>query len=55
MSLARPGAAFETDSDLEEYYKPIPSYEGYHRYDPKFEWSVEEEKKVVRKVGAVTP
>lgn len=35
------------DADL---YKPIESYEGYHRYDPDFEWEPAEEKRVVRKV-----
>lgn len=37
-------------SSLEEYYAPIDSYEGRHRYDPKFEWDPKEEKRVVRKV-----
>ncbi|KAK5116078.1 hypothetical protein LTR85_009360 [Meristemomyces frigidus] len=40
---------FDTDS-LEEYYKPIDSYEGIHRYDPEFQWTPAEEKKVVRKI-----
>ncbi|KAK4555704.1 hypothetical protein LTR86_007457 [Recurvomyces mirabilis] len=40
---------FETES-LEEYYKPIDSYEGAHRYDPKFEWTTAEEKRLVRKI-----
>ena len=35
----------------EEFYKPIEKYEGYHRYDPYFEWEPKEEKKVVRKVS----
>jgi hypothetical protein len=34
--LTKQGATFETESGLEEYYKPIPSYEGYHRYDPEY-------------------
>ena len=41
---------WETDS-LDSYYKPIDSYEGAHRYDPDFEWTPAEEKKVVRKVS----
>lgn len=49
--LTNHGATFETDAELEEFYKPIPSYEGYHRYDPGFQWEEPEEKKVVRKVG----
>jgi hypothetical protein len=36
-------AAFDTDSVLEEHYKPIESYEDYHRYHPKYTWSHEEE------------
>lgn len=43
-------AAFDTDSTLEEHYKPIPEYEGFHRYDPSYTWSQEEEQKIVRKV-----
>lgn len=42
--------AFDTDSNLEEYYKPIEKYEGYHRYDPDYSWTYEEEKSIVRKV-----
>jgi hypothetical protein len=33
-----------------EFYRPIDSYEGRHRYDPSFEWTAKEEKKLVRKV-----
>src|SRR4051794_17057563 len=49
----RKGPAHETfaTAGLDSYYKPIPSYEGAHRYDPEFVWEPEEEKKVVRKVG----
>lgn len=43
-------ATFETEAELEEYYKPIPSYEGYHRYDPQYRWSPDDEKRIVRKV-----
>jgi hypothetical protein len=41
---------FETES-LESYYKPIDKYEGRHRYDPEFEWTAAEEKRVVRKAS----
>lgn len=41
--------AFDTTEDP-RYYKPIPEYEGYHRWDPEFEWTEEEEKAVVKKV-----
>ena len=34
----------------EEFYAPIDSYEGRHRYDPEFQWDPKEEKRVVRKV-----
>jgi hypothetical protein len=47
-------AAFDNDSLLEEHYKPIESYEGYHRYDPQYTWTHEEEKKVIRKVNSST-
>lgn len=32
-------------------YKPIPEYEGAHRYDPHFEWTENEEKRLVRRVS----
>lgn len=41
---------FANDS-LESFYKPIETYEGYHRFDPDFQWEPKEEKKLVRKVG----
>ena len=43
------GAVFETTEDV-RYYKPIPTYEGFHRWDPDFEWEEHEEKKIVRQV-----
>lgn len=33
------------------FYRPIDSYEGLHRWDPNFQWTEQEEKKIVRKVG----
>jgi len=44
-------SAFDTES-FESHYKPIESYEGYHRWDPKFQWEAKEEKKLVRKVSS---
>ena len=41
---------FDNDS-LESYYKPIEAFEGSHRFDPKFEWDKQEEKRIVRKVS----
>ncbi|KAF9892835.1 hypothetical protein FE257_000424 [Aspergillus nanangensis] len=41
--------AFDTSEDP-RYYKPIPSYEGIHRWDPEFEWTEQEEKRVLRKI-----
>ena len=40
---------FERFGD-ESFYTPIDSYEGRHRFDPKFEWEPHEERKLVRKV-----
>ena len=40
----------DSNDSLSQYYAPIESYEGRHRYDPKFEWTPKEEKRVVRKV-----
>ncbi|KAF2224753.1 major facilitator superfamily domain-containing protein [Elsinoe ampelina] len=45
----RSGNAFATES-LEDFHKPIASYEGLHRYDPSFSWEPIEEKKLVRKI-----
>ena len=33
------------------FYRPIDSYEGLHRWDPDFQWTEKEEKRIVRKVG----
>ena len=41
--------AFDTSEDP-RHYKPIPEYEGAHRWDPDFEWTEDEEKAIVRKV-----
>lgn len=43
-------AATYMTADAVRFYKPIPSYEGYHRWDPYFEWEEKEEKRLVRKV-----
>lgn len=41
--------AFVGGSSLKAY-EPIQEYEGRHRYDPKAQWTEEEEKKLVRKL-----
>ncbi|KAL2865736.1 putative transporter [Aspergillus lucknowensis] len=41
--------AFDTTEDP-RFYKPIPEYEGIHRWDPEFDWTEEEEKRLVRKI-----
>lgn len=33
-------------------YKPIENYEGAHRYDPHYQWTEGEEKRLVRRVSA---
>ena len=33
-----------------EIYKPDESYEGFHRFDPSFVWTKEEEKALVKRV-----
>jgi hypothetical protein len=33
------------------FYEPIPEYEGRHRWDPRAEWTEQEEKQLVRKVS----
>ena len=38
-------------ADSHHLFRPIDSYEGLHRWDPDFQWTEQEEKKVVRKVS----
>ena len=45
----RPGP-FENESLDDKYYRPVDSYEGRHRFSPRFKWQPLEERKVVRKV-----
>ncbi|KKK23112.1 hypothetical protein ARAM_004581 [Aspergillus rambellii] len=40
------GCTFDASEDP-RFYKPIPEYEGVHRWDPDFDWSPEEEKRLV--------
>lgn len=40
--------AFDNDS-LDAHYAPIVNHEGAHRYDPGFQWTPQEEKRVVRR------
>lgn len=42
---------FDSDSGSETFYKPIDSFEGRHRWDPEFEWTEKEERRLVRKVS----
>ncbi|KAF8460519.1 hypothetical protein BDZ91DRAFT_798813 [Kalaharituber pfeilii] len=43
-------AAFSRGSGVtEDYYKPIDTYEGNHRYDPHYTWEPSEGKRLVRK------
>ena len=46
----RDDGTFENVGDV-RYYKPMPEYEGLHRWDPEFEWTEQEEKKLVKKVN----
>lgn len=34
----------------EHFYAPNEKYEGFHRYDPNFQWSEQEEKQLIRRV-----
>lgn len=43
------GGVFATGGNIDSY-KPIDEYEGAHRYDPYYEWTEKEEKKLVRRV-----
>ncbi|KAJ6026593.1 hypothetical protein N7460_011410 [Penicillium canescens] len=37
-------------ADNHHLFRPIDSYEGLHRWDPDFQWTEQEEKKIVRKI-----
>ena len=39
------------DATAIELYKPSEEYEGRHRFDPRANWSDEEEKKLIRRVS----
>ena len=43
------GTTFATGGHV-RYYEPIDAYEGKHRWDPKAEWTEQEERKIVRKL-----
>ncbi|KAI9927815.1 hypothetical protein AWENTII_012536 [Aspergillus wentii] len=42
-------SAFDSTEDP-RFYKPIDTYEGIHRWDPEFEWTEQEETKIIRKI-----
>ncbi|KAL9078672.1 MAG: hypothetical protein Q9157_002400 [Trypethelium eluteriae] len=44
------GRTFQPSGLDEDFYRPVESYEGIHRYDPKFNWEPTEERKIVRKI-----
>lgn len=41
---------FDDSEQNPTFSKPADGYEGLHRWDPYFNWSLEEEKKLLRKV-----
>ena len=43
-------AGDKTFNSVDPNWKPIPEYEGAHRFDPNFEWEPKEEKKLIKKV-----
>ncbi|KAJ5087567.1 hypothetical protein N7456_011183 [Penicillium angulare] len=42
---------FEATED-HSFYRPIDGYEGLHRWDPDFQWTEQEEKRIVRMIDA---
>lgn len=46
---ATEGGTFDA-AEGHHFYRPIDTYEGLHRWDPDFQWTEQEEKKIVRKV-----
>ena len=53
FTKASAGNTFGDTDSLEEFYKPIDTFEGLHRYDPSFSWDPKDEKKLVRRVSLV--
>lgn len=51
LKKANAGNTFGDTDSLEEFYKPIDTFEGLHRYDPSFSWDPKDEKKLVRRVS----
>ncbi|KAL4861787.1 hypothetical protein BDV12DRAFT_207770 [Aspergillus spectabilis] len=51
---SRPHQGESTFNSTEDprFYRPIDTYEGLHRWDPHFEWTQEEERKIVWKIDA---
>ncbi|KAL2862283.1 major facilitator superfamily domain-containing protein [Aspergillus lucknowensis] len=47
---SRQGESTFASSEDPRYNRPIDSYEGIHRWDPDFEWTPEEERRIVRKI-----
>lgn len=45
---------FDTAGTSHEFYKPIASYEGIHRWDPDFKWSAPEETKLIKRVRCIS-
>jgi hypothetical protein len=41
-----------SDPSAAAIYKPVDGYEGNHRIDPTATWTDQEEKKLIRRVGA---
>lgn len=55
LDLEKPGASTHTqdsvfDSDLAKHYLPPPAYEGAQRFDKDLIWTVDEEKKIIRRM-----
>lgn len=48
----RKGHSTFKDEGLGQFWKPLDTYEGAHRFDRDFHWEEEEEKKLVKKVCA---
>lgn len=54
LKTRRQNAGAYDNADATRYYKPMPQYEGLHRWDPEFEWDEKEEKQLIRKVCSTT-
>ncbi|KAJ4381288.1 hypothetical protein N0V86_003637 [Didymella sp. IMI 355093] len=49
VGVGKKGTTWAATGLKNNHYRPVETYEGLHRYDPDFDWELEEERKIVKK------